>query len=66
MIISLPLRLSQLCANCEEITIMGAGSRCVVCGSIAVQPLSSILNPEAVMTFPQLVNQIVERKRGDN
>lgn len=59
MIISVPLRLAQLCFNCEEVSIMGT-NRCPVCESIALRPLSSILDRETVTTFPQLVDNILK------
>ena len=65
MVISIPLRIAQLCFNCEEVSVLGT-NRCPVCESIALRPLSAILDRETVLTFPQLVDQILERKTGDN
>ena len=44
MIISIPLRIANLCSNCDEISIMSKGSECPVCQSRALTPLASFLN----------------------
>lgn len=60
MILSIPLILAQFCANCEDVSIMGAGSRCPVCQSTALIPLAKILNR------PQTVIEIVDIVLGEN
>jgi hypothetical protein len=66
MITSIPLILAQLCANCDEISIMAGSPRCPICQSTALQPLSAILNRPEVVTMSDLCRLVFDSKRGAN